>query len=1328
MAKQEEVKKIVSLILSLSMILSLITFVPASVYADEETLETEQGEAEALEEVQEEAPGTAAQAEAAATFKNTTDDGGLDVINLCEERTFKAMIPISSGSDVDAEQVVWSLDRDLSKEYVSKEQYPNQKAGGTLDTWMDSGRNPSPLFKDIVTEVEEQDGQSYLTVTFGNKPYFSSGSAPHAAGGAYLDVCGYFDLTAKQGSSEIGSVSVTVVPYDNFHTMDQVYEELDEMVMYAKANTNIYVQKFSMGKSSGVIYDALDMPYIIVAKDEKAVSDWLKFTDDAEKDPEKVLADIEAGVYNDIKVPVMYSNIHSNEVAAVDGIIEFAWTIIEAANENGNGNLSYDTLTGFTDEGKAQLETEMGTVGAKGSVAIPDLVKDKATYLGYLKAGNRNSDVVALSQYYNVEEKNIDVDELLDDVFFILVPEENVEGRTYITRTASNGYDLNRDNSFQTTSETQNMQKLIGTYNPVSFTEFHGMIAGFQVEPCDPPHEPNFEYDLLAEHLLPGGEALGIAAVANNKRYNSYTTPQRDYLSYTGNKTADGQDETYWVGPWDDMSTSYTPQFAMLHGTVAYTVELPGYNDDGAELVKYGCIGQSDYIAGEKLGYIKDQVKIYERGVNNANSNAFGMVGQWFCNQYDVEGAESNLFRPEYNGEGENGNFYPEFYIIPLDSKNQKNLDAAYDMMEWLSRNDVKIKVTNAPYTYDGVTYPAGTMIVSMHQAKRSVANGALYDGTLITSWTELYSEGITSFAETRGFDMITVAKEAEFSKVMGVCGSAMDHSACLSYIKSKTSQFTGTSGRDVIIKNTSVDAAAAVNALLKAGETVGMVTDEGSAYYGDFICSYKAWQSISGKYMLTGIGIAGEAEDFPAAAVIKEAPSVYITGAPGKNSSGFVYASRVGSANWNYDRVAMEAMNFMTVRELDDADVIAGASSPGTAALESIKKGMPYIGYGSSANGTNNGRVGSLFASGAITYSSCARGSMDTLGYVTYPEKTLVNASNINSGDDMLYGYGTRYYSAYPDGAKALVKFDGTKEATEGFVVAIDSAGKASAEAYFDSVQGFSYEGADKDGNEINIALFANSLTHKGHQTDEYSYISNFIFSNMLGEEEYTASAKTSSGGGHHGSSGNAANAQQPVDNTTGTVITTGSAVQTGSFSDVKSNSWYHSAVEYVSSKGIMTGVSGNSFGPNIDTTRGMIVTILYRLENQPAGAEAAAFGDVKATQYYANAIAWANANGIVTGYGNGLFGPNDAITREQMAAILYRYAQYKGYDVSASADLTAFSDAVNVSGYAVDAMKWANAAGLINGVTSSTLVPENSAVRAQAASILMRFCENIK
>jgi len=135
--------------------------------------------------------------------------------------------------------------------------------------------------------------------------------------------------------------------------------------------------------------------------------------------------------------------------------------------------------------------------------------------------------------------------------------------------------------------------------------------------------------------------------------------------------------------------------------------------------------------------------------------------------------------------------------------------------------------------------------------------------------------------------------------------------------------------------------------------------------------------------------------------------------------------------------------------------------------------------------------------------------------------------------------------------------------------------------------------------------------------------------------------------------------------------------------------------------------------------------VTVLHRLEGSPAVTGANNFTDVKNGEWYTNAVIWANANDIVSGYGNGLFGTNDPITREQMAAILYRYAGYKGYDVTAAANLSAYTDAADISGWAEKAMRWANAEGLITGRTTTTLVSGGTATRAEVASILNRFVE---
>ena len=180
--------------------------------------------------------------------------------------------------------------------------------------------------------------------------------------------------------------------------------------------------------------------------------------------------------------------------------------------------------------------------------------------------------------------------------------------------------------------------------------------------------------------------------------------------------------------------------------------------------------------------------------------------------------------------------------------------------------------------------------------------------------------------------------------------------------------------------------------------------------------------------------------------------------------------------------------------------------------------------------------------------------------------------------------------------------------------------------------------------------------------------------------------------------------------------------------FTDVSESDWFFNDVKFVYQNGLMNGTSATTFSPEGTTSRGMIVTILWRMAGSPDMEDKIwgyPFADVDATAYYGTAVYWARLNGIAGGYDDATFGPNDPITREQMAAILYRYAQYKGYDVSAKADLNKFTDADEISNYALEALQWANAEGLINGKGDGVLDPKGQATRAEAAVILTRFNE---
>ena len=175
--------------------------------------------------------------------------------------------------------------------------------------------------------------------------------------------------------------------------------------------------------------------------------------------------------------------------------------------------------------------------------------------------------------------------------------------------------------------------------------------------------------------------------------------------------------------------------------------------------------------------------------------------------------------------------------------------------------------------------------------------------------------------------------------------------------------------------------------------------------------------------------------------------------------------------------------------------------------------------------------------------------------------------------------------------------------------------------------------------------------------------------------------------------------------------------------FIDVNSWDWFYDSVRFANENKLMSGIATNLFSPNTAVTRAMLVTVLYRYEGEPMVSIDNPFVDIPENQWYADAVTWGVNQGIVVGYGNNKFGPDDTATREQTVTILYNYAKYKGIDISTQADLSEFEDAGQISQWALSAMKWAVEVGIISGKSATTIVPKGETMRAEIAAILHRF-----
>ena len=1015
-----------------------------------------------------------------------TDDayeqGAPVMVSLVEERSYQVDVPFEGKTAeelndlVESGQVSLSLDREGG--VVDEAAYPHQWLGAPLDQWMtvhvtdewyEIDNESKPLFRDLEATVVDVDGVPTVRFTFSNELMYGLNGidvrARELTRSSMLDYTGTYQLSCKVGDEIVASAPLDVRPYDEFRTQDEIDAELPELVERAKAN-GLYAEVVQFGTSA----NGRPMSAVFVAKSEQDLADYQELKARMEEDPAAVQEEVRSGQLS-YKVPVVYSNVHADEIVAVDAVMEFLEDLAD------NQPISYRRLANLTDAGREELATEMDLDRTVWS----DLIADKVTGMGYLRGDGgeghgicydepytASSDLSEeeLSTYYDIADETFVPSDILDDVFFILVPSENVDARELDVRTNGNGFDLNRDNTYQTQPETQAMSGLITDWDPISLHEVHGYYQQFQVEPCSPTHDPNNEYDLFIDTALEQGEYFMSCACANNETINSVQMPMRDYLKVQ----PDGS--RFWEYPFDDMSTSYTPQYAMMHGTNAYTVEAPYGSIDAVYALEYGFIGNARFVADNKDRMFLNQLERYRRGVENIDADE---IRPYYVNQADEPGAEADTCRPRDN---ENHNFFPEYYVIPMDPALQQDRAAACESVDFLIHNGVRVSATTTDVTVGDVTYPAGTVVVDMHQAKRNMANCALYPNLVISDWAQgsLYSEPVTNFSEFRGYDMDTIRTAGAFPA---------ESLEAIDQAPAQQSVIEG-EGAWAIIRNDSLEAVRSVNELLADGRAVGLVT-EGDAE-GDYVVSADDLTAVSDSHVLD----VQLTDELPVAQTIANDIAIYVPSydAPSVldgdgNEVGMLgYFARLNT-NYNWDVFALgEQMGFTLVDTPDEANAIVGSQALPEDAAAKVAAGTPYVGYTYDALSSVTSLIGGFdyAPNGDESWTS-----YDAFGTVEFPEDDIVTATYANEGDYLMYGYGGNWISEVPDGAKVLIRMS-DEDLVEGFM-ATDH-----IEQYKGQVQAIEY---DQDG--MRATLFANTLTNKAHQQDDYRYLTAAVYSKML-------------------------------------------------------------------------------------------------------------------------------------------------------------------------------------------------------------------------------------
>lgn len=616
----------------------------------------------------------------------------------------------------------------------------------------------------------------------------------------------------------------------------------------------------------------------------------------------------------------------------------------------------------------------------------------------------------------------LNVDEILDNFILVFTFVDNPDGREAMTRALSTGFDPNRDITYQISPEISALMGRVSQWMPATFLDLHGYVKNFLIEPCSGPHDPNYEWDLLVQNMQPLAHAMGLAGTSTSEKYTKFVIPYEDY-------------DAGLNGGWDDGSPMYTAIVAMHYGALGHTVEIPEMNENSVKANHGVMLACMDYMLKNKDAVYLNQLEYWRRGVENTDEAE--KVDQWFINS-DGE----SIGRPREEGES----FFPDYYVIPVDPSMQKNVTEAYNMVEYGLHNNWKMAQLTEATQVNGTTYPAGTFVIDMKQARRGYINVCLFEGYDMSDYDSMYAEVVINFPEMRGFDCDEIRASGAF--------------------EGKTAAYTTFArpanvvpdSEQVVIANDSNDAVKAVNTLLNSGKKVFIIQGENPGVYapGDFLVSAADAATLS-DYQLTMSAYNGYS-------LVKELPkpTVYLAG---------------GSYEMRW---ALNYLGFDFVESTKDTqpNVIVSTSSTNVKSL--LDAGIPYVGTG--ANTVTFAR-NTLGISGLTTKTISAG---EALFAASYAQDSFVTAGY--EGQDTVY-LKNAYFSSVPENVKQLIVAADENSYIKGFAKT-DRRGDVDGKAF--AVQ------ADYNGTPV--TLFANNVMNKGHVQVAYRLIANAVYSSVAG------------------------------------------------------------------------------------------------------------------------------------------------------------------------------------------------------------------------------------